>query len=29
MGEPSVIPTPLPPAERFIELRYLKAAGIL
>ena len=28
MGEASVIPTPVPAAERFIDLRYLKAAGI-
>jgi len=28
MGEAGVIPTPAPAAERFIDLRYLKAAGI-
>ena len=28
MGEAGVIPTPVPTAERFIDLRYLKAAGI-
>jgi ABC-type nitrate/sulfonate/bicarbonate transport system substrate-binding protein len=28
MGEAGVIPTPAPPAERFIDLRYLQAAGI-
>jgi ABC-type nitrate/sulfonate/bicarbonate transport system substrate-binding protein len=28
MGEAGVIPTPVPAAERFIDLRYLKAAGI-
>ena len=28
MGEASVIPTPVPIAERFIDLRYPKAAGI-
>jgi len=28
MAEGGVIPTPAPPAERFIDLRYLKAAGI-
>jgi ABC-type nitrate/sulfonate/bicarbonate transport system substrate-binding protein len=28
MGEGGVIPTPLPAAERFIDLRYLQAAGI-
>jgi hypothetical protein len=28
MGEAGVIPTPVPPAERFIDLQYLKAAGI-
>ena len=28
MGEAGVIPTPVPSAERFIDLRYLKAAGI-
>ena len=28
MGDAGVIPTPVPPAERFIDLRYLKAAGI-
>ncbi len=28
MGEVGVIPTPVPAAERFIDLRYLKAAGI-
>ncbi|HTM08235.1 MAG TPA: ABC transporter substrate-binding protein [Verrucomicrobiae bacterium] len=28
MSEAGVIPTPAPPAERFIDLRYLKAAGI-
>ena len=28
MGEAGVIPTPVPPAERFVDLRYLQAAGI-
>lgn len=28
MGEGGVIPTPVPTAERFIDLRYLQAAGI-
>lgn len=28
MGEAGVIPTPVAAAERFIDLRYLKAAGI-
>ena len=28
MGEAGVIPTPVPAADRFIDLRYLKAAGI-
>jgi len=28
MGEAGVIPTPVAPAERFVDLRYLKAAGI-
>ena len=28
MGESGVIPTPVPTAERFIDLRYLQAAGI-
>jgi hypothetical protein len=28
MSEAGVIPTPAPPAERFVDLRYLKAAGI-
>ena len=28
MGEAGVIPTPVPAAERFIDLRYLKAAGV-
>ena len=28
MGEAGVIPTPIPTAERFIDLRYLQAAGI-
>jgi hypothetical protein len=28
MGEVGAIPTPVAPAERFIDLRYLKAAGI-
>ena len=28
MGEAGVIPTPVPAAERFIDLRYVKAAGI-
>ena len=28
MGEAGVIPTPVPAAERFIDLRYLQAAGI-
>ncbi len=28
MGEGGVIPTPVPAAERFIDLRYLQAAGI-
>ena len=28
LGEAGVIPTPVPAAERFINLRYLKAAGI-
>jgi ABC-type nitrate/sulfonate/bicarbonate transport system substrate-binding protein len=28
MGEAEVIPTPVPAAERFVDLRYLKAAGI-
>jgi ABC-type nitrate/sulfonate/bicarbonate transport system substrate-binding protein len=28
MGEAKVVPTPVPPAERFIDLRYLQAAGI-
>ena len=28
MGESGVIPTPVPNAERFIDLRYLQAAGI-
>jgi ABC-type nitrate/sulfonate/bicarbonate transport system substrate-binding protein len=28
MGEAGVIPTPVPGAERFIDLRYLQAAGI-
>ncbi len=28
MGKAGVIPTPVPAAERFIDLRYLKAAGI-
>ncbi|MGE5819890.1 MAG: ABC transporter substrate-binding protein [Deltaproteobacteria bacterium] len=28
MGDAGVIPTPAPAAERFIDLRYLKAAGI-
>jgi hypothetical protein len=27
-AEAGVIPTPVPAAERFIDLRYLKAAGI-
>jgi ABC-type nitrate/sulfonate/bicarbonate transport system substrate-binding protein len=28
MGESGVVPTPVPAAERFIDLRYLQAAGI-
>ena len=28
MGEAGVIPTPVAPAERFVDLQYLKAAGI-
>jgi ABC-type nitrate/sulfonate/bicarbonate transport system substrate-binding protein len=28
MGESGVIPAPVPPAERFVDLQYLKAAGI-
>jgi hypothetical protein len=28
MGDAGVIPIPVPSAERFIDLRYLKAAGI-
>ena len=28
MGEAGVIPTPVPAAERFIDLQYLKAAGV-
>ena len=28
MGEGGVIPSPLPPPERFIDLQYLKAAGV-
>lgn len=28
MGEAGVVPTPVPTAERFIDLRYLQAAGI-
>jgi ABC-type nitrate/sulfonate/bicarbonate transport system substrate-binding protein len=28
MGEAGVIPTPAPAAERFVDLKYLKAAGI-
>ena len=28
MGEAGVIATPVPSAERFVDLRYLKAAGI-
>ncbi len=28
MGEAGVIPTPVPSAERFIDLRYLKTAGV-
>lgn len=28
MGEAGVVPTPVPAAERFVDLRYLKAAGI-
>jgi len=28
MGEVGAIPKPVPPAERFIDLQYLKAAGI-
>jgi len=28
MGDAGVIPTPVAPAERFVDLRYLKAAGI-
>jgi ABC-type nitrate/sulfonate/bicarbonate transport system substrate-binding protein len=28
MAEAGVIPTPVPPAERFVDLQYLKAAGI-
>jgi len=28
MGEAGVVPTPVPAAERFIDLRYLQAAGI-
>lgn len=28
MGEAKVVPTPVPPAARFIDLRYLQAAGI-
>jgi ABC-type nitrate/sulfonate/bicarbonate transport system substrate-binding protein len=28
MAEAGVVPTPVPPAERFVELQYLRAAGI-
>jgi ABC-type nitrate/sulfonate/bicarbonate transport system substrate-binding protein len=28
MGESGVIPTPVPTAERFVDLQYLKAVGI-
>jgi hypothetical protein len=28
MGEAGELKPPLPPAERFIDLRYLKAAGL-
>jgi hypothetical protein len=28
MGEVGAIPAPAPPAERFVDLQYLKAAGI-
>ena len=28
MGEAGVIPTPVPAAERFTDLQYLKAAGV-
>src|SRR5262249_43144030 len=28
MAEVGAIPTPAPPAERFVDLQYLKAAGI-
>jgi ABC-type nitrate/sulfonate/bicarbonate transport system substrate-binding protein len=28
MGEVSAIPTPVPPAEKFVDLQYLKAAGV-
>lgn len=28
MGEAGVVPSPLPPPERFVDLQYLKAAGI-
>ncbi|HEV8720747.1 MAG TPA: hypothetical protein VGW77_08925 [Candidatus Binatia bacterium] len=28
MVEAGVVPTPVPPAERFVDLQYLRAAGI-
>ena len=28
MADAGVVPKPAPPAERFVDLRYLKAAGI-
>jgi hypothetical protein len=28
MGDAGVIPTPVAPASRFVDLQYLKAAGI-